>query len=290
MSKVAFIGLGNMGGPMAENIVDAGFPVTGFDIDDEALDRFESVGGRTADSVEAAVAGTDVVFTSLPTPDAVTGVVDQIEDEVESDATFVDLSTSTPRTTNDIASRLGEQDRDVLGAPVSGGVGNAKEGKITVMVGGPRDAYESCLPLFDAFSSNQFYVGEDPGHGHAVKLLNNYLSFTAELATSEAVVLGAELGLDREKLIEVFNASSGSNSATRRKIPDHVLTGKYDNGFALGLMAKDISLFSQFGRDQEVPLLLGDTVCNLIDYACIQKGPEADETRIYDFFEDMMIE
>ena len=110
------------------------------------------------------------------------------------------------------------------------------------------------------------------------------------LATCEAVVLGDQAGLDRETLVDVFNASSGNNSATRRKIPDHVLTGRYENGFALGLVEKDIRLFTEFGASEGVPLLLGDLVRNLVGYAVATEGRDADETRIYDFFETMMTE
>lgn len=289
MTNVGFIGLGEMGAPMAEHLVHGNNDVTAFDIDQTAIQQLEAVGVEPARESACAVKGAEVVFLSLPTPDTVEHVVDKTADVFEREAVLVDLSTSTPATTERLVDRLAERDVDVLGAPVSGGNSGAQAGTLSVMVGGDRSVYEACLPLFEAFANDAFHVGDNPGHGHAVKLLNNYLSFTGLLAASEAVVLGCAAGLDRETLLEVFNASSGQNSATKNKLPNYVLSETYDMGFPIELMEKDIRLFMEFGEEYDAPLLLGNVVRNLIGYARSQQDDEADMTRVYDFFEDQII-
>lgn len=286
--KVGFIGLGDMGGPMARHLLEAGEDVTGYDLVAERVRAVARAGATPADGPGDAVRNAAVVFLSLPGPDAVEAVVDEIEDALEPGTVLVDTTTSTPLRTERLAGRLEAAGVDVLGAPVSGGKAGARAGTLSVMVGGDAALFEACRPLFEAFGDDLFYVGSDPGDGHAVKLLNNYLSYTALLATSEAVVLGEVAGLDRDRLVAVFDASSGYNSATGEKFPEHVLTGDYDTGFPLELTEKDVRLFAQFGEECGTPLLLGTVVRHLVGYARSHLGDDADMTRVYDFVEDVM--
>ncbi|MEY7851752.1 NAD(P)-dependent oxidoreductase [Natrarchaeobius sp. A-rgal3] len=288
MAKIGFIGLGVMGGAMARNLAGAGYDVTAYDLDDDAVSAVVDAGATGASTSEAAVAGAEVVFLSLPSPDVVTAVVDDIEDSLEAGAVLVDLTTSTPETTNEVADRLSNRDVDVLGAPVSGGASGAEAATLTIMAGGDRAVYDVCEELFEAIGTDVYYVGSQPGHGHAVKLLNNYLSFTALLASSEAVILGTAAGLDPEILVDVFSVSSGRNSATQDKIPNQVLTGEYDNGFKLSLMEKDMHLLSEFSDDQDVPLLIAETIETLITYTRLREGGDGDMTRTYDLLESLM--
>jgi 3-hydroxyisobutyrate dehydrogenase-like beta-hydroxyacid dehydrogenase len=289
MPEIGFIGLGNMGGPMATHLVEDGVDVTVFDLDSAAVEALTAVGAMAANDAPSLAVGSDVVFLSLPDPGAVVAVVDDIEDALEPGTILVDMTTSTPKTTTDIADRLAEREVDVLGAPVSGGRAGAKAGTLTVMVGGDAAVFEACEPYFHSFAATVRHVGEQPGHGHAVKLLNNYLSFTAFMATSEAVILGSQVGLDRQTLVEVFTESSGRNSATDDKIPNYVLTGEYDLGFPLSLMTKDIRLFTEFGDEFDTPLAIGSHVRQLIGYGRSALGDDADMTEMYDFFEEMMV-
>lgn len=287
MVAVGFIGLGEMGLPIAKHLLKEA-AVTGFDVDRDAVDPLELAGGTAADTASDAVAGSDVVFLSLPAPDIVEQVVEETIDTFDNGAVLVDLSTSMPAVTDRISDRLGERDVDVLGAPVSGGPSGAAEASLSVLVGGERAVFEACRPLFETFGTDVMHVGEKPGYGHAVKLLNNYLSFAGFLAASEAMVLGRSVGLDGERLLEAINASSGRNTATAQKFPDYVLPKTYDMGFPLKLMEKDIRLFAAFGESQDMPLLLGDVVSNLVGYARSQRGSDADMTEVYRFFEDQM--
>lgn len=288
MVDTGFIGLGDMGGPIAEHLVDAGHDVTVFDIDADAMSRLTDTGATPAEDASDVVSRSEVVFLSLPTPGAVEAVVGETFDAFEEGTVLADLTTSTPETTLAVEERLADQGVTVLGAPVSGGKSGAVDGTLSVMVGGNRPEFEACRPLFETFAANVFHIGESPGDGHAVKLLNNYLSFTALLATSEAVILGSAAGIDRETLVEVFNVSSGRNSATEDKFPEQILTEQFDTGFKLALMEKDARLFTEFGEDHEMPLLLGTTVRQLVGYAHSTEGSDADMTDVYNFLASVM--
>jgi 3-hydroxyisobutyrate dehydrogenase-like beta-hydroxyacid dehydrogenase len=290
MSSLGFIGLGSMGGPMARNLVSAGHDVTAFDVDDDALDAVADAGATAATAASEVTEAAEVVFLSLPGPDDVETVVEEIEDGLEPGSILVDLTTSTPGTTEAVADRLGDRGVDVLGAPVSGGASGAREATLSIIVGGDEAVFEACRPLFEILGSDVFHVGGGVGHGHAVKLLNNYLSTVALMATSEAVVLGEEAGLDRQTLVDVFSVSSGRNSANQDKIPNHVLTDDYDMGFTIGLMEKDMRLLSEFAGDQQIPMLLGHLTRDLAGYAKTKKGFDSDMTRVYDFLEELMVE
>lgn len=288
MTEIGFVGLGVMGSRMVRNLLAADYDVTVADIDESAVAAMVEAGATGAERTADAVAGADVVLLSLPGPAAVEAVVDEVETALGPGAVLVDLTTSTPETTDAVAERLADRDVEVIGAPVSGGKSGAEAGTLTIMCGGDEAVVEACDPLFAAIGEDVFHVGPRPGHGHAVKLLNNYLSFTALLATSEAVVLGDAAGLDRETLVDVFAVSSGRNSANQEKIPNQVLTGQYQNGFTLELMEKDIRLMTEFSEDQGAPVLIGNTVKTLTEYARQRYGGDGDMTRVYDLLEDLM--
>lgn len=290
MSSLGFIGLGSMGGPMAQNLVADGHDLTAFDLDEDALDALEEAGATAASSAGEAAAGAEVVFLSLPGPDNVEAVVDEIESDLEEGSILVDLTTSTPGTTTGVAERLEARGIDVLGAPVSGGHSGATDATLSIIVGGDKAVFEACEPLFEAIGEDIFHVGDGVGHGHATKLLNNYLSNIALMATSEAVILGDAAGLDRQTLVDVFSVSSGRNSANEDKIPNYVLTGDYDMGFKIGLMEKDMRLLSEFAGEQQIPMLLGHMTRDIAGYVKTKKGYDSDMTRVYDFLEELMVE
>lgn len=282
MVTIGFVGLGRMGGPMATHLVRNGYDVVVFDRRREAIDAVESAGASGVDSAGEIGEAADVIFLSLPGPEAVKAVVSELETTIGPNSVIVDTTTSTPDTTRTIADRLSDDGVTVLGAPVSGGTSGAEDGTLTVMVGGDGAAFEACRECFDAFASNVFHVGEDPGHGHAVKLLNNYLSDTAMVATSEAVVLGQQAGLDIETMCEIFNVSTGRNSATEDKFPDYVSNG-LDVGFTLGLMEKDLRLLLRFAEDNRVPLLLAGVVRSQVGRTRNRYGDDGDMTDVYDY-------
>ncbi|MFC7156945.1 NAD(P)-dependent oxidoreductase [Halomarina halobia] len=287
MTSLGFVGLGRMGGRMAAHLARDGNDVVVFDRRRDAIDAVESAGASGAASTADVGAEADVVFLSLPDPDAVNAVVSELEPTLDPGAAIVDTTTSTPEVTRSIADRLADDGVTVLGAPVSGGASGAENGTLTVMVGGDRATLEACREYFAAFATNVVHVGDDPGHGHAVKLLNNYLSNTAMVATSEAIVLGRQVGLDVETMCEIFNVSTGRNSATEDKFPDHISAGR-DVGFALELMEKDLRLLLQFAEDNRVPLLLGSVVRSQVGCARTRFGDDGDMTDVYDYLRETM--
>jgi len=286
MTTVGFIGLGNMGGQMARHILDAGHDTTVYDVDPEARKQFADTAATVADDPAAVAAASEVTLLSLPSPEVVRTVVTGeggIVDGIGEGATLVDTSTSTPKTTNDLADLLAERDVTVLSAPVSGGTSGARESTLTTMVGGDPATYEACRKVFSAYATDTYHVGDSPGDGHVVKLLNNYLSFLGMVGASEAVALGERAGLDAGTMVEVFNRSSGRNSATEDKFPEQIIPGKYDLGFPLALMHKDIRLFSEFANDSNASVLMGDHVRNILGYARAELGDDADMSRVYEF-------
>lgn len=286
MVAIGFIGLGNMGGPMAQHLVEDGHEVTVFDVDPDARDRLAEAGSKVGADAASVARQSEVVFLSLPTPEAVRHVVEGADGIVEGASeglVLIDTTTSTAETTNEIAATLAPHGVTVLSAPVSGGASGSREGTLTTMVGGDRTTFEACKPLLAAYATDIYYVGNTPGDGHVVKLLNNYLSFLGLLGASEAVALGERAGLDAETMIEIFNESTGRNAATEDKFLDHIIPGEYDLGFTLALMYKDLRLFSQLADDNDAPVLLGDTVRNLIGYARHEFGDDADISLLYEF-------
>lgn len=286
MVSIGFTGLGNMGGPMAEHLLDAGHDLTVYDVDPDARDRLGEAGATVADSPAEVAAASEVVVLSLPTPDTVVEVVtgeDGVVEGIDAGATLVDTTTSTPGTTNDIADLLAERDVTVLGAPVSGGTSGAREGTLTTMVGGDPATFEACREVFAAYATDVYHVGDSPGDGHVVKLLNNYLSFLGMVGASEAVALGERAGLDAGTMVDIFNRSTGRNAATEDKFPEQIIPERYDLGFPLALMHKDLRLFGRFADDVDAPVLLGDTVRNVVGYARADMGDDADMSEIYKY-------
>lgn len=285
MQRVGFIGLGTMGSRMSTNLVEDGFDLTVFDLREGAIEELVEIGAEGATSMEELANETDVVMLSLPGPDQVVQVVDQISDDLEAGDVIIDLTTSTPSTTIAIGEGLEPESIEVLSAPVSGGRSGAENATLSVLVGGDREVFEACRPLFESIGSDLFYIGEGYGDGHAMKLVNNYLSFVAMICTGEAVAIGEEVGLDLETMIDVFNRSSGRNTATSYKYPEHIIPGEYDMNFEMGLVEKDMQLLMDVSRDTGVPFMVGGTIRQMIASIRAELGEDADYTEIYEFFD-----
>jgi 3-hydroxyisobutyrate dehydrogenase-like beta-hydroxyacid dehydrogenase len=184
-----------------------------------------------------------------------------------------------------VAAKLASQGIDVLDAPVSGGVAGARARTLAVIAAGEPHVFERMRPLLELFGGNVFHVGDAPGQGQTAKLLNNLLSATATAITSEAVTMGLAAGLDPATLLGVFNAGTGRNMATAHKFPAHVLTRRFDSGFRLELMAKDLELCMAEARGRQVPMLLGGLVQQIWTLARTQSASDADHTEIVRLFE-----
>lgn len=279
--RVGFVGLGNMGLPMARRLLAAGHRLAVCDLDRERVRRLVDEGAEAAATPAEVAARAETVLTSLPSPAAVEAVALGPDGVVAGDRVrrLVDLSTVGPEASRRLATALAEHDIALVDAPVSGGVGGATRGTLALMVAAPAEPRAAVRPLLDELG-RVFVVGDDPGMGQVMKLVNNYLSATALAVTSEALVYGAKAGLDPAAMIEVVNAGSGRNSASEDKFPRAVLPGTFDYGFAIGLMCKDLRLFAADAEAHGVPLWIGSAVRQLWQHACDQLGEDADFTAV----------
>jgi 3-hydroxyisobutyrate dehydrogenase len=244
MTTVGFIGLGNMGRPIADNIAAAGFDLVCFDA--AGTDERLPTGALGATSAQQVFASADTVMISVPDGAVTTALIEQLEQTPQRRVTtVVDLSTVGPMVARASAARLEPLGVVYCDGPVSGGVAGARAATISLMFAGPTAVFDAHRPMFDTIAGNVFHVGQLAGQGQAMKLLNNFLSAVALAATSEAIAFGTAEGLDMQVMLDVLNVSTGRNSATYDKFPNRVVTGTYDAGFHTRLMAKDVALFVQ---------------------------------------------
>lgn len=284
---LGFIGLGNMGLPMARRLLRSGHAVTVHDIRAEAAATLAAEGAAVAASPAEVAESSDVVFLSLPMPDLVRDVALGRDGVAQGERAkiMVDLSTTGPRAAAAIAVELAKKNIIGLDAPVSGGVSGAVKGTLAVMAAGPKEPFERVKPVLDVFG-RVFYIGERAGMGQSMKLINNLLSATALAATSEAVVLGAKAGLDPDVMIEVINSGSGRNSASLDKFPRNILPRTFDAGFTVGLINKDLKLCFEEAETLQVPLWIGTAVRQMWIYALGHGGGDKDFTTVIKHFED----
>lgn len=276
--NMGFVGLGNMGLPMALRLLAAGYRVIGCDVRDSVRAEFEKAGGRWATNPAEVAAQCEVVLVSLPTPAIVEQVVlgpNGLTSEGSRMNTFVDLSTTGPQMAKHIAAELSKRGIVPLDAPVSGGIAGAAKGTLSIMVSGARDTFDKLTPLFESFGKKPFYVGEAAGGGQLMKLINNLLSATTLAASVEALAFGMKGGLDPEAMLTVLNASTGRSGATDDKIPRYVLPGLPIN-FGLDLSFKDISLAVEAGEQLGVPMYIGGSIRRLWHHALNTGGPHQD--------------
>ncbi len=276
-APVGFVGLGAMGTPMVDALLDGGFTVLVTDVRAEAAEALVERGATAASSSAEVADGAETVLVSLPLPE----VVRTVAGEVGSGGamrTFVDLSTTGPSTTEAIAAGLQANGIRYLDAPVSGGVAGAAERRLTVMASGDEAVFADVKPLLATFATTILHVGAAPGQGQLAKLLNNLLSATAFAITSEATTLGVRGGLDPATLLEVFNASTGRNTATSDKFPRQVLTRAFASGFRLKLMTKDVELCLAEARSRGHAMPVGGLVQQLWTLAAARAEEEADHT------------
>jgi 3-hydroxyisobutyrate dehydrogenase-like beta-hydroxyacid dehydrogenase len=277
---VGFVGLGNMGSALAANLVTAGLTVVAHDAVGPAR---APEGSAYVESVADVARAVDVVVLSLPDGAASESVARELLATADRRVTHVvDTSTVGPHAAQAIASLLGDAGVAYVDAPVSGGIAGAHARTLAVMVSADDAACAYVEPVLAGLSDRRHRVGDRPGLGQALKLANNFLSATALAATSEAVAFGTALGLDLATMVEVLNASSGNNTATSDKFPNHVITGRYASGFANSLMAKDVALYLAAVEEQGGPTTVGVVTADIWDrFAAAEPG--VDFTRIYPY-------
>ncbi|ULB09540.1 3-hydroxyisobutyrate dehydrogenase [Cereibacter azotoformans] len=254
--KIAFIGLGNMGSPMARNLAAAGHEVTGFDTAAPAPE-----GVTMAPSAADAAAGAEVVFTMLPNGQILRTVADELVPAMAAGAVLCDCSTVDVQSAREVAAQAEAAGLGALDAPVSGGVGGAAAGTLTFMVGGSDAAFATVRPLFEIMGQKAVHCG-GPGAGQAAKICNNMILGVTMIATCEAFALADKLGLDRQKMFDVVSTSSGYSWSMNAYCPapgvgpQSPADNGYKPGFAAELMLKDLRLSQQAaeGADADTPM------------------------------------
>jgi 3-hydroxyisobutyrate dehydrogenase-like beta-hydroxyacid dehydrogenase len=276
LERIAFIGVGRMGGPMARRLLGAGHAVSVYDPSATAVTALAALGARAAISAVDAARGSQIVMASLPTPVLVRSLADEIA-ALPGIVAFVDLGTSGPAASQAVAATLAATSIAAVDAPVSGGVKGAAAGTLTLMISGPAAAVARVKPLLDVLG-RVIVVGEKPGLGQTLKLANNLMSAASLAIASEAMAMGVKAGLDPAVMLEVINASSGRNSATQDKIPKHVLNRQFDFGFANALSFKDVRLCLEEAEALGVPMVVGAAVRQMLSITQQLHGPDADVT------------
>jgi len=277
-STVGFLGLGRMGAPMASRLVGHVDRLLVHDIAPAAVEALVAQGAEAAGSAAALGEHCEIVFLSLPTPP----IVREAVGEVAAGGTpriVCDLSTSGPKLAHELHDLLAPRGIASFDAPVSGGIRGAELGSLAVMVGGPEALYEDIRPILDRIG-NPFFLGETPGAGQVAKLANNLLSLAAIATTAEAMTLAIKAGLDPARMIEVLNAGTGANSATRDKWPRAVLPRTFDFGFSAQLSLKDTRLALEEAKAMGVPLPTGERLAVLLDRTLAIYGDDADFTEM----------
>lgn len=281
---IGFVGLGNMGGPMAENLRAAGNELC---VHDAAGTQERAPAGAHIPGSNAGVAKRcKTVFMSLPDGNIVNAVARELAaTEGRVVTTVIDTSTIGIDAAREAAALLAEVGIDYVDAPVSGGRGGAINASIAIMCGCSESTYERVLPYLRQIAKNPFRVGDEAGMGQAMKVLNNFLSGTAMAATAEAVAFGVEQGLEMKTILDVLNVSSGQNTATLEKFPNRVLSGTYDVGFTAKLLLKDIGLFEEAARAGGNALPVSPHVVELWRQL-VAEDPESDISLMYPFLKE----
>jgi len=277
--EIGFIGLGKMGFPMARRLIEAQHQLFVFDQRKEAVDGLVALGARAASSPKDVADRAETVMASLPSLQASLEVATGTDGVIEGKRVrrFVDLSTVGSQMAVRIHDLLAKRDLVQLDSPVSGGVGGAQKGTLAVMVSGPRADFQAVKPALDMIGK-VFFIGEKPGSAQTMKLANNLLSATAVVATSEAVVMGVKAGLDPAVMIDVINAGSGMNTASRDKFPRSILPRTFDFGFATGLMVKDVRLCLEEAKSLGLSMEVAEAVGRLWEVVIREMGGESDFT------------
>jgi 3-hydroxyisobutyrate dehydrogenase len=289
--KIGFIGLGMMGYPMAALLSKAGYSLWVADAAPGRVAQFcgahqASVLDTDADDFPAF----DVVITMLPNSQVVESVLlgadgrGSVVRHLQPGATVIDMSSSEPMRSRQLAATLAARELKFIDAPVSGGVRRAQDGSLTIMVGGDRRVFNACEDILHRMGKTLIHVG-GPGAGHAVKALNNYVSAAGLIAAVEALRVGEAFGLDAATMTDVLNVSTGRNNTTENKVKAFMLNGAFNSGFSLQLMAKDLGTATKLGEELSCPMQLGDKCCEIWQNAADGLKRVADHTEMYRILE-----
>ena len=282
-ARIGFIGIGNMGRPMARRLLEAGYTVQVADKNESAVQRFVAeFGGNAANSLEPLARSSQAVITMLPDGKAVQEVVlgdGGLISSLAAGSIVIDMSSSEPVGTRDLGRALAGRGIHLVDAPVSGGVKRAIDGSLATMAGGEAGIIACIRPLLEAMAKQIFLTGP-LGSGHAMKALNNLVSAAGLWMAAEALLVGQQFGLAPETMVDVLNASTGRNNSTENKFKQHILSRTFGSGFSLGLMAKDLRTAQGLAAATGIPAPFTRCCTELWDQAVRELGEAADHTAI----------
>ena len=286
--KIAFIGLGNMGGSMAQNLLKSGHQVFGYDLSAVALQHFAEAGGVVCDSPQAAAKQADIVVSMLPAAKHVREVYlgeHSILEVLQAGSLCIDSSTIDPQTIQEVAAAAQARQIRICDAPVSGGTLGAKDGSLTFMVGADVATFEAVKPVLSCMGKNLVHCG-DVGTGQVAKICNNLILGISMTAVAEGMALGAKLGIDPQALAGVINSSTGRcwSSEIYNPWPDICENAPssrgYTDGFAAQLMLKDLGLAVDAAQQADQPIVLGSMVQKLYQQLCQEGNAHLDFSSI----------
>ncbi|MEO8967009.1 MAG: NAD(P)-dependent oxidoreductase [Solirubrobacteraceae bacterium] len=291
MTRVGFIGLGHMGGHMCRSLITAGFDVSAYDLDPEALLRAREAGARAASSVADCAAGAEMLVTSLPGPPQVDLVLNGPEGAIAALAPgslVIEMSTSSLEVGRRARAQAAERGVELIDAPVAGQTIGAEAGALAIYVGGDAAAFARALPVLEAIGDPQqiFHLGPH-GSGYAVKLVLNLTWFVQAVATAEALTVGVKAGVDLDKLHTALVSSPANSHFLEHDVRMVLDGGDYDEGFAMKLVAKDLALAVELARDVGVPVELAALVEQIHQRAHASYGDLAGEMSAVRLYEDL---
>jgi len=279
---IGFIGLGNMGAPMAGRLLDAGYSLVVHDAREAAAEPLRARGAIWAASPAEVGAATPTVITILPTSREVRQVLTGpkgLLDALRPGSLLLEMTSADPSVTRELAAEVAARGSALIDAPVSGGVRGATEGTLAIMVGGDAALLERARPVLARMGKNIFHAGP-VGAGHAIKLVNNMCSGGILALTIEAVAVAARSGVDPARAVEIIQASSGRSNASDYKFPRFILTGGFDAGFAIRLMMKDLDGYGRLAQEAGVPSPVARAAAEIYRLAIARGMGEQDHTAI----------
>jgi 3-hydroxyisobutyrate dehydrogenase len=280
--RIGFVGAGTMGTPMVGHLSEAGIEVLVFDVDAERAGALGQLPGVSVAGSIAHLAAVSMVVCMLPSSAIVESVVagdGGLLATLRPDSIIVDMGSSQPGRTRELARQAEAVGMHLVDAPVSGGLAGARNRRLTIMFGGDAELLERCRPVLEAVGNVIVPVGA-VGAGHAMKALNNLLSAIGLASATEVVEVGRRFGLDPNVMVKVLNQSTGRNHATETKIEQFILSGTFDSGFALRLMLKDVTTAVELARHEGVPIPLGEACLSLWQRAAELMTETVDQTQI----------
>lgn len=287
--KVGFIGIGNMGKPMAENLLKAGYEVNVYDLVKEPVEEMAAKGAVACETNTELASKSDVIFTSLPNGKIVESVMtgeNGVIAACKEGAVIIDMSSVAPSTTEQMAKIAAGHGVSYVDAPVSGGTAGAKAGTLTIMVGADEETYAKIKPVLEVIGKNIYLMGK-AGLGDAMKIVNNMLFGCNMAALAEALVLGVKCGLKPETMKEIISVSSGGSYALNAKMEKFIMNDQFNGGFAMALQHKDLGLALEAGKDVGVPTPVAGLATQMFQCGMAEGLSREDMSAVIKVYENM---